>query len=81
MGLATKNKKLISINLDLDLIDGIDSLSQKLGISRSALVNMVMRGAVMGETSEAVGKLLGLAIESQKKVDESNAEKGDLSPA
>ena len=75
--MAGKTKKLVNVNLDLDLIDEIDNLANALGISRSALINMVMRGAVMGETSNAVGQLLGMAIEAKK----SDAKNGALVPA
>lgn len=72
----TRNKRMINVNLDLDLIDETEKLSDALGISRSALINMVMRGAVMGETSDSVGQILGLAIEAQKTATKSNAKKG-----
>ena len=48
-------KKLISINLDEELIEEIDSISETLGMSRSALVNLGMRGILMGETAKALG--------------------------
>lgn len=54
-------KKLVSINLDEELIDEIDAISETLGISRSAMVNMGMRGILMGEASEVVGTLMAAA--------------------
>ena len=48
-------KKLISINLDEELIAEIDSISETLGMSRSAMVNLGMRGILMGETAKALG--------------------------
>lgn len=50
-------KKLVSINLDEELIDEIDAVSETLGISRSAMVNMGMRGIFMGEAAQVVGAL------------------------
>lgn len=48
-------KRLVSVNLDEDLITEIDAISEKLKISRSALINLGMRGILMGETAEALG--------------------------
>jgi len=63
-------KRLISINLDDDLIQAIDDLSESVGMSRSAMVNLVMRGTIMGETSDTAALLLQAAL-SVKKPDES----------
>lgn len=71
------NKKLVNINLDVELIEEIDSLAEKLGTSRSALVNLTMRGVVMGETSEALGRILGLTIEQRETAEK----KGSAVPA
>lgn len=66
-------KKLISINLDDDLINEIDSVSKSIGMSRSAFVNLVMRATCMGETSEAGINLLNAAIASKKSSKEGSA--------
>ena len=60
-------KKLVSINLDDDLIEALDDLSESVGMSRSAIVNLIMRGTVMGETEEAAGLLLKTALKVGKK--------------
>ena len=72
------NKKLVNINLDVELIEAIDNLAEKLGMSRSALVNLTMRGVVMGETSETLGRLLGLSIEAREKSENQDAKNGVL---
>lgn len=54
-------KKLVSINLDEELIDEIDAVSETLGISRSAMVNMGMRGIFMGEAAQVVSALANAA--------------------
>lgn len=59
-------KKLISINLDDDLIEEIDNVSESVGMSRSAVVNLVMRGTIMGETSEVATLLLSTALSVKK---------------
>lgn len=74
----TKNKRMIQVNLDIDLVDELEKRSKALGISRSALINMVMRGAVMGETTGMLLQLLGTAIESQKSGENQDAENGVL---
>ena len=60
-------KKLVSINLDEELIDEIDEVAKKLGISRSAMVNLAMRGIVMGETSNMIGELLAAVAKPKKR--------------
>lgn len=55
-------KKLISINLDDDLIQEIDNVSESVGMSRSAMVNLVMRGTIMGESNEVAKLLLNAAL-------------------
>lgn len=59
-------KKLVSINLDEELIDEIDAVSETLGISRSAMVNMGMRGIFMGEAAQVVGALAEAAKPKRK---------------
>lgn len=59
-------KRLISINLDDDLIQAIDDLSESVGMSRSAMVNLVMRGTIMGETSDTAALLLQAALSVRK---------------
>lgn len=59
-------KKLISINLDEDLIEEIDSISDVLGMSRSAMVNLGMRGILMGETAKALGTFSAAVKKSAK---------------
>lgn len=69
-------KKLVSINLDEELIEEIDAVSEKLGISRSAMVNMSMRGIIMGETAKVVMSLAETARPKRKqKAKGSNAAK------
>lgn len=63
-------KKLISINLDEDLIEEIDSISETLGMSRSAMVNLGMRGILMGETAKALGTF-SAAVKKSKKAEKS----------
>jgi metal-responsive CopG/Arc/MetJ family transcriptional regulator len=60
-------KKLVNINLDEDLINEIDALSEKMGLSRSAFVNLSMRGIVMGETADTLGKIMASAAGNRKK--------------
>ena len=55
-------KKLISINLDDDLIQEIDNVSKSVGMSRSAMVNLVMRGTMLGESNEVAKLLLNAAL-------------------
>lgn len=59
-------KKLVSINLDDDLIKAIDNLSESVGMSRSAMVNLVMRGTIMGETNETASLLVQAALSVKK---------------
>lgn len=59
-------KKLVSINLDEELIDEIDAVSETLGISRSAMVNMGMRGIFMGEAAQVVSALAEAAKPKRK---------------
>lgn len=66
-------KKLVSINLDDDLIQAIDELSESVGMSRSAMVNLVMRGTIMGETNETASLLFKAAL-SVKKSDDAAVE-------
>lgn len=54
-------KKLVSINLDEELIEEIDAVADTLGISRSAMVNMGMRGIFMGEAAQVVSALADAA--------------------
>lgn len=59
-------KRLVSVNLDEDLINEIDAISEKLCVSRSALVNLGMRGILMGETAEALGTFASAFMPSTK---------------
>lgn len=69
-------KRLVSINLDDDLINEIDAISEKLGMSRSAMVNLGMRGILMGETAEALGTFASAIKPTAKsKRDEKRAAK------
>ena len=71
--IANPKKKLVSISFDTDLIDEMDKLAEKLGISRSAMVNLTMRAAILGETKN-MGALLvqGIAKAKADMADESN---------
>lgn len=60
------SKKLVSINLDEDLIIALDELAKTVGMSRSAVVNLVMRGTVMGETEETASLLVKTALDTNK---------------
>jgi Ribbon-helix-helix protein, copG family. len=42
MGTSQK-KKVYGLSLDTDLIDDLDKLAQKVGLSRSAFINFVLR--------------------------------------
>lgn len=59
-------KKLVSINLDDDLISEIDKVSESIGMSRSAFVNVVMRATCMGETNAATSAIITAAIDVEK---------------
>lgn len=48
------SKKLVSINLNEELISALDELAKTVGMSRSAVVNLVMRGTIISETEEAL---------------------------
>lgn len=63
-------KRLVSINLDEELLDEMDALCGKVGMSRSAFVNLTMRGVVMGETADTTKLLLttALAVKNAGKV-------------
>lgn len=67
-------KKLVSINLDEDLITAIDELGKSVGMSRSALVNLVMRGTVMGETGSTSSELMDAALKAAKAVKKRSVE-------
>lgn len=64
-------KKLVNINLDVDVIEEMDNVAKSLGVSRSAFANLVLRGAVMNETARTVKELLTLAHDSAKDSEES----------
>ena len=71
------SKKLVSINLDEELISALDELAKTVGMSRSAVVNLVMRGTIMGETEEAASLLVKTALNANK----ANKKKDSKSPA
>lgn len=58
-------KRLVSINLDIEVIEEIDKLAESLGISRSALVNLIMRATCMGEAVEVANVLMAAAKNSK----------------
>ena len=61
-------KKLYTINLDEDLVEELDRLSNTLGMSRSMFVNTLLRGNVMGETKDVVTLLAnGLLQKAEPK--------------
>lgn len=70
-------KKLVSINLDEELIKELDAVSATLGVSRSALVNIGMRGILLGEISEALNTLIQSAggTESEARIEDARAVK------
>lgn len=43
-------KKIISINLDEEVIEELDELSKKMGVSRSQFVEMTLKTAVGGQS-------------------------------
>lgn len=43
-------KKIISINLDEEVIEELDGLSKKMGVSRSQFVEMTLKTAVGGQS-------------------------------
>lgn len=59
------NVRKVSLSLDPHLVDGLDSLSKRLGLSRSALVNLTL--------GEVVPRMSGLLAEFPDQPDESDA--------
>jgi hypothetical protein len=54
-------KRRVNLTLDVDLLDEMQKLADKQGISVSALVNYTMK-AGMGSTMDVVDALDGLSI-------------------
>lgn len=55
-------KKMISVNVDDELLEAIDDTAEKLGISRSSVMNMALRGVFLGETAAVLKTLASSAI-------------------
>lgn len=66
-------KRLISINLDDDLINEVDAIAESIGMSRSGFVNIVLRGCCMGEEMEKGAELVRIAIAANQKEERENA--------
>lgn len=71
---SSNGKRLLSINLDADLVEEIDKLAKKMGLSRSALVNMTMRAAILGETKNMGAFLVQSLLSNMSTAKEESSE-------
>jgi len=60
-------KKMISVNVDDELLEAIDETAEKLGISRSSVMNMALRGVFMGETAVVLKTLASAVVSREEK--------------
>lgn len=60
-------KKPITLTLDEETLEELDSLGEKMGLNRSATVNMLLRGVLFNEKLAVVKAMMAVAKESKKK--------------
>ena len=60
-------KKVISVNLDEETVEELDSLAKKMGVSRSAFCEMTLSTAVGGQTLQDFTKWLFARPEREKE--------------
>ena len=52
-------KTVISLSIDEEVNKEIEEMAGKLGLSKSQLVNMMLRGCIYQEAGELIGTMLG----------------------
>ena len=67
-------KRIISVNLEEDVIAGIDELAELMGVSRSRVIEMTLKTAVGGQSVTQFSSWLFSSLE-QKKGGRDNSEK------
>lgn len=60
-------KKPITLTLDEEILEELDKLGEKMGLNRSATVNMLLRGVLFNEKLSVVKAMMAVAKESRKK--------------
>jgi antitoxin component of RelBE/YafQ-DinJ toxin-antitoxin module len=60
-------KKPITLTFDEETLEELDRLGEKMGLTRSATVNMLLRGVLFNEKLSVVKVMMAVVKESRKK--------------
>lgn len=66
---ANSKSRPVSFRLDKTLVEHIDSISQKLGVSRNGIVSLVLREYVVERGDEEIERIVDKEAENATQVD------------
>jgi len=73
-------KKVCNLNLDEDVINGLDEFAGTFGYSRSAAANLILKGVVARNPSDVITEMITAAA-NQKSGGNEKERDGAVSPA
>lgn len=67
-------KKTVSFTIDEETLEELDNFGEKMGLTRSAAMNMLLRGVLLNESMSLLKAMASAAKESKQEKGASNEE-------
>lgn len=67
-------KKSVTFTIDEETLEELDNFGEKMGLSRSAAMNMLLRGVLLNESMSLLKAMATVAKESKQEKEISNQE-------